>query len=331
MPIRKLLRYRGWKVWQIHDMHISLLAIFYVLIVDSLLRSLDSIILISSLGFYFMYGFLINDFYDRSHDITAGKKRAVHELSETAFVVTMLSVIFISALHLLYLKNVFYTIVYSISYLLATLYSAPATRFKERGFFGITIDALIEKVLPVLAIFTFFNHFEIDMFIFLTAAFSLQVVEITTHQIHDCKGDQIAGIHTFVVNIGVDKAIRIFRHFIAPVSALFMVLVIFLISLKVQYAEFIVAVVFLVYLVIFLLVSKNILKMEEKVFPLYMSPLYLIINNAFPLFLAFSLTWTSPSNIVLLIVAIGSQYYLFKKFSKMIKEKVIPRTEITDG
>ena len=95
MQFSKLLRYRGWKVWQIHDMHVCLLAIFYILIVDNLFNPSKALILILSIGFYFMYGFLINDFFDISYDIKAGKKRAVHGLSKNAFLGLIFLVIFI--------------------------------------------------------------------------------------------------------------------------------------------------------------------------------------------------------------------------------------------
>ena len=326
-----MLRYRGWKVWQIHDMHISLLAVFYILIVENLFRPLNSLVLILSLGFYFMYGFLINDFFDTSFDIKAGKKRAVHELSRTAFKGVILSVIVISVLFLLYLKNTSYMIIYGLSYLLATLYSAPVIRFKERGFAGIIVNALIEKMLPVLGIFVFFNHLGVDTFIFVVTSFLLQVVEIITHQIYDYEGDLKSGIRTYAVDIGKDRALKIFRYVILPLSIVFMVLLCSLISIKIPYAIIIPALVFITYLIIFWLVSKGKLNMEETVLPLYVSPLYFLINNAFPVFFASVLITVSPLNIGLLVLAFGSQYYLFQQFFKLIKAKVISRTEITDA
>lgn len=331
MSIKALLRYRGWKVWQIHDMHISLLAVFYILIVDNLFSPLNSLVLILSLGFYFMYGFLINDFFDISFDIKAGKKRAVHELSRTAFKGVILSVILISTLFLLYLKNTSYLIIYVLSYLLATLYSAPVIRFKERGFAGIIINALIEKTLPVLGIFVFFDHFGVDTFIFLATSFLLQVVEIITHQIYDYEGDLKSGIRTFAVDIGKDRALKIFKYVIVPLSVLFMIILCSLISKKIPYAIIISVLVFITYLIIFWLVSKGKLNLEEKVLPLYVSPLYFLINNAFPMFLAFVLIILSTLNIPLLILTFSSQYYLFQQFFKLIKRKVISRTEITDS
>ena len=136
MPISELIRYRGWKVWFSYDMHITLLAIFYILFVDNLFRLFDSLLLISSFGFYFMYGFLINDFFDMSHDIAAGKKRAVQELPKRTFITIIISVVLIGVLHIIYLKSPIFAALYSLSFALATLYSAPFG-FKRKGFFGI--------------------------------------------------------------------------------------------------------------------------------------------------------------------------------------------------
>lgn len=330
ISIKKLMKYRGWKVWQIHDMHICLFVIFYILIVDNLLAPLNSLVLISSLGFYFMYGFLINDFFDKSYDIKAGKKRAVQEISQIAFVGIILSVIFISALHLLYLNKFSYSIIYIFSYILATLYSAPIIRFKEKGFIGIIINASIEKTLPVLAIFAFFNHFGIDMVVILIMSFFLQIAEITSHQIDDYENDKKTGIRTFAVDIGIDKALKIFKYFIIPSTIFFMILIISVISMEIPYVFSIIPVILIIYLLIYRLVKKGKLKSEENIFPFYIFPLYTLINYAFPLFFAFSLSLISTLNIILLMITFGSQYDLLKRFFRLIKEKVIPRTEIVD-
>lgn len=331
VSIKKLMRYRGWKVLQIHDMHICLLAIFYILIVDNLYAPLDSLILISSLGFYFMYGFLINDFFDQSYDITAGKKRAVQELPRIVFIGIILSVIFISTLHLLYLKKVSYIFIFIFAYLLATFYSAPLIRFKEKGLIGVAINALIEKMLPVLAIFAYFNHFGIDTIIFLILSFLLQVIEIITHQIYDYENDLRTGIRTFVVDIGIDRASKIFRFLVIPISIFFIILLISLISIEIPYAISIVPVILIIYLIIFLLIKKGKLNREENVFPFYIFPLYSLINYGFPLFFVFILSFRSTLNIILLLITFSSQYDLLKRFFILIKGKIVPRIEIADA
>lgn len=332
MLFKELLKYRGWKVFQIHDMHICLLAIFYVMIEDNIFSPLNSLIIISSIIFYFMYVFLINDFVDWPYDIAAGKNRPVHKLSRNVFGGIIILVIFISALHLVYLKNLNYTIIYSLAYLFATFYSAPPARFKERGLIGIVTDCLVEKTLPVLAIFAFFNHYGIDTYIFLITSFLLQLVEIIKHQIYDYEADIKTGIHTFVVDIGKERATKIFRHYICPLTAVFVIILSSLFIMKIPYATyavFMIALIVIIYSMIFL--SKKKLDIKDTVFPLYMSPLYFLVNNAFPLFFSFILVLASPLNTIFLIVTLGSQYYLFEKVLMLIKEKTIMDTQIFDN
>ena len=330
IKISKLIGYRGWKAWMSYDMHISFLALFYILIVDNLFRLLDSLVLISSLGFYFMYGFLINDFFDMPYDIASGKKRTVHELSRNEFIAIILTVVLISMLHLLYLKEIPYTMVYIASYLLATLYSTPPIKFKSRGFAGIVVNGLIEKTLPVLAIFTFFNHFWIDTIIFIITSFFVQISEIITHQIYDYETDSREGCRTFVVNIGKEKALKIFKKFISPLSTSFMLLLCLCIIIRIPPMCIIAIVVFVAYAVIFSLISKGKLNREEKVFPLYMSCPHFLINNAFPPFLAFIISLRDPLYSILLLISVLSQYYMVKNFFNIIRRKVILRGELSD-
>lgn len=320
--------YRGWKVWMSYDMHISLLALFYVLIADNLFKPLESLVLISSLGFYFMYGFLINDFCDMPYDIATGKKRGVHELPKSVFIAIILVVVFISALHLLYLKEILYIIAYITSYLLATLYSVPPIRFKNRGLAGIVVNGLIEKALPVLAIFAFFNHFGIDTLIFLAASFSFGIIEIVTHQIYDYENDLRTEIHSFVTIIGINKALKTHKYFICPISGLFIVLLCFVISQEVPYAFLLITATFISYPILHLSISEGWLNRGIKVIPLYISCLNILINTLLPLFFTIILSLENPLNILLLLVALGSQYYVIKYNLNSLKKKALIHFEI---
>lgn len=328
IPIKKLMGYRGWKVWMSYDMHISLLTLLYILVVDNLSGPLDSLVLISSLGFYFMYGFLINDFFDSSYDIAVNKKRTIQELPKVTFIAIILGIIFISALHLLYLKKPIYIAVYITSYVLATFYSAPPVRFKNRAFLGIVVNALIEKTLPVIAVFAFFNHFEIDTLIFLTASFFIGLVEIVVHQIYDYTSDLETGVHTFVVNLGITKTLNIFFKYLSPFTGFLMLFLCLSIFIKIPSTTLIAALVFITYVVIYILKIKNKFGTEEKVLPLYISGLSFLILNALPPAIGFILTIKSQTNVILLLIAILSQYYIIKYRFKAIKTKTMPHSEI---
>jgi len=321
LSIKSLLRYRAWKVWTSDDMHISLLALFYILLITGSPELLSSLILISSLGFYFMYGFLINDFFDMPYDIAAGKKRPVHELPKIAFIGLILSVVFISVLHLLYLKESLYIATYIVSYILATLYSAPPVRFKNRKITGVVVDALIEKTLPVLVVFAFFYHFKLDTLLFLMMAFAIQTYEIIRAQVKDYDADLRTEVHTFVVDVGLDRALRAFRNFICPITGLIMLALCVFICIKVPDIVLPTAVLFVISAVSSYLMIKGVVGRKKEIQPLYISCLHVCLICAFPPILAFLLTLQSSLNIILLLVILVLEYYVIKQIFESIRKK----------
>ena len=326
--LRELLGYRGWKVWASYNMHVCLLTLFYVLLAEDLSVLLPSLVLISSLGFYFMYGFLINDFFDMPFDIAAGKRRAVHKLPRVVFVAIILLVVFISALHLLYLRTPHFIVVYSFAYVLATLYSAPPTRLKTRGAVGIVTNGLIEKALPVFAIFCYFQHFTPDAYVFVAAAFLAELVEIMTHQILDYEADVKTGVRTFVTDVGLDTAFKIYRGVVCPATAAAMLLVCVLICSLMRYAVFVVVGVLAAYPALVLLIRTGRIQRGKKAIPLYMSWLYVLFYSALPVFLALVLVFRSFSNTPLLLVALASQYYIVKYNLNSLKKRELIHFEI---
>ena len=316
-----LLTYRAWKMWISDNMHISLLALFYVLLIGVPANLLDSLILISSIGFYLMYGFLINDFFDMPYDIAAGKKRPIHELPRIAFMGIIFCVVLLSVLHLLYLKETLYTIIYIVAYILATLYSAPPVRFKDREITGVVVDALIEKTLPVLVVFVFFNHFEFDTLLFLMTAFAIQTLAIIRHQIQDFYADLKTGVHSVVVDVGLDKALKAFKNFVCPTTGIIMFALCVFVCVKIPYI-IIPTVVILAFNASFsYLISVGRMNRKEKLSPLYVSCLYVCIIYAFPPILAFLLFLQSFPNVILLLVVLASEYYVIKQVIESIRNK----------
>jgi hypothetical protein len=106
-----------------------------------------------------------------------GKKKAIYELKEWQ-IIALLVIITILNFTLVFsvIRNTIFSCVYSIAYFLATFYSAPPMRFKWRGWMGAVCDAIIEKPLPVLLVFIYFNHFHFDTLVFF--AFMLCIVNL---------------------------------------------------------------------------------------------------------------------------------------------------------
>ncbi|RZN40558.1 MAG: hypothetical protein EFT35_02805 [Methanophagales archaeon ANME-1-THS] len=329
--IRRLVGYRGWKVWMSYDFHILLLAILYNLVTVNDFGFLDSLLLISLYGFYLMFGFLINDYFDRAVDIAAGKKRTIQELPEFMFILInclVFSIIIVHVVHFLLLKKVLFSIILSSSIFWGFFYCAPPLRFKSRGIVGIIINGLTEKTLPVLAVFAVFDHFEIDTFLFVITSFSIHISEILTHQILDYESDLKTGINSYVRRIGIERSLTIFRTVVSPVSGILIIMLCILISLKVPSAAILLVITLLTYIVLFLMIANGRIKREEKIVPLYLSCLYILLNNVFPPFLALILSLRSPLNTAFLLVALGSQYYVAKHRYHSIKQKVLSHMEI---
>ena len=321
LKIRGLLSYRAWKMWMSDNMHITLLTLFYIMLMGVSINLLDSLILISSIGFYLVYGFLINDFFDMPYDIAAGKKRPVHKLPKTVFLGIIFSITLISALHLLYLKTFLYTTTYIASYILATLYSAPPVRFKDRGISGVVVDALIEKTLPLVVIFAFFNYFKPDALLFLITAFTIQAFAITRHQIQDFDADSKTGIHSAVVDVGFEKVSKTFKNFLCPITGIAMLTLCIFVCVKIPLIILPTAVILIFNVSFSYLISTGRISRKEKLSPLYISCLYVCIIYAFPLILAFLLSLQSRSNIILLLVTLTSQYYVIKQVIESLRNK----------
>ena len=321
MTIRELMGYRVWKVWMCDDMHITLLALFYLLLITKGSELLSSLILISSIGFYFMAGGLINDFFDMPHDIAAGKRRPVHDLSRAAFMGIIFSVIFLSALHLVYLKEIRYIIPYIVVYILATLYSAPPVRFKDRKAAGVVVDALIEKTLPVLAVFAFFNHFKLDTLLFLITAFAIQIFAITRHQIQDFDADLRTEVHSYVVDVGLDRAMKVFKNFISPITGITMLALCVFICVMIPHIVIPTIAILAFNATFSYLILIGRVKRKETLSPLYIGGLYVCVVYAFPLILAFLLCLLSFQNIILLLVVLVSEYYVLKQIFESVRKK----------
>ena len=306
-------------------MHMCLLAIFYILIVDGIFDLVTPLVLISSIGFYGMYSFLVNDYFDMPYDISAGKKREIHCLSRRLFIFIIFIIVTISMLHLLYLKSRPFILVYLSFYILSFLYSAPPVRFKSRGVAGIIVNVLIERMLVVLAMFTFFNHFGVDTLVFLLTSSFIHLSDIVTHQIYDYESDLKTKTKTFVVKLGLDKTLGFYRKLVCPLSLVSIVVLYTLICLKIPNALIVAFFVLPAYLFSYLFMLKGKIAREEKIFPMYLSSFFFLIHNALPPFLAFLLTLVHYEYLVLLIVAVVLQYYMLKyKIMVPILEKIVP-------
>lgn len=160
------------------------------------------------------FGYLTNDLSDRKKDMLAGKSNSVARLSSVE--IALLTVLFVS----LAIGPWFYLPIDSISiifiiaeFTLFVFYAFPPFRLKEKGFFGVIVDALYAHAVPgFLAAWTFFLVGEKEYSQFTIFAISLcawqvfsGIRNIVSHQLKDFNNDLASGTRTFATVCGKEK------------------------------------------------------------------------------------------------------------------------------
>jgi len=308
-------------------MHACFLTIFYLILVNEA-NALNydffwkTLVLIASMALYIVYMFLVNDYFDIPTDKIAGKKRQIHDMPKTLVVGLLVLITLLSCIAtILLMAQTLYVLIYAMAYFLATFYSAPPLRFKCRGFLGTIYVALIEKPIPALIIFSFFQHFHIDTLIFISFFFVWQLELILHHQYLDYEGDLKAQIKTYAIEIGLNKTKKILEH-LQPLITAFSFVVYGLIFIEIPYSTIFLILMIAAYFFIRKLKQSRLLirepgslgpsryYVEGMVMPLYYSLTNVFLEGPLPLFVGLLLTLRFAPYVLVLSLSIASQYYL---------------------
>jgi len=297
-------------------MHTCLLTILYLILVKNVFdyENLSSIFaLILSLALYLSYTFLINDICDMPYDRIAGKKQTVFALPKPILIVVLLMIILLSfSITILLLKQPLFLIVFTIAYFLATFYSARPIRFKDRGALGVLCDSLVEKVIPVLSIFTFFNYFNIETLFFLIFFFILQFKIILHHQVIDFEGDLKSKVSTFAVKYGRERTSQIILNYLRPVVSVLFALFFLMFATKISFFIYFVPGLIIGYFLTEHLIKRGLYAPENMILPLprHLAYAYGCLMCVIPLYFAFLVSAKFLPYIIILAISISSQYYL---------------------
>ena len=358
---KKILEIKAWKELLDLNMQVYLLTILFCIIITKSYNygvAAEITILISLLSLYLVYTFLVNDYCDMPFDIKAGKKRAIHEMPKIVPLGMLIFFVFLSVILTLLLifwnskplseglseglsKYGIFVLLYGTAYFLATVYSAFPVRLKSRGSLGIIDDVLIEKTLPVLLIFSFFEYYNLETLLLVVLFSLLQLKIIVEHQILDYEADLKTEVHTFVVKVGVKKASSLLNAVRVFVLLFFLLFAITLL-LKIPFSVIILAPLFIGYFVMKKLVAEG--KVEKQAarqdlnvpkewidrVPLYDG--YIVSSmNIVSLFLALFLAFKSypftaygsalPAFLIALVLI--SQYYLIRNIYIPLTKTVI--------
>ncbi|HKX30623.1 MAG TPA: UbiA family prenyltransferase [Blastocatellia bacterium] len=179
------------------------------------------------------YGHLVNDYFDRSADDQAGKGKLLTKFSEARRLALLILTSGLGVAPLLLLDDGRLVIgLLMIEYLVATLYSAPPFRVKERGILGIAFASLAQRAIPSLFINLGFmgsmarvSGAEAQLLVIGTLwTFMIGVRWIILHQLRDESNDQLSNVKTFVTSNGAGTAIALKTYLVIPLELILLCL-----------------------------------------------------------------------------------------------------------
>jgi len=217
--LEKIKQSLRWNNWVQGKITLFCMTMFYLILKQSLYSThtiKQFIIFLLFISLVSIYGYLCNDLFDLETDKIHGKKNVFENTVRLrggliVFLIFSCGILFGSY----FLSKDYFPYLLIAIYLLATFYSAPPIRFKERGIAGLFIAFLTQYPIPIMMIFSSFDSFgTIDMWGFvLFTAVSGSSIEIG-HQRSDLKRDITTNTRTFAVRQGHDKMDKIYRMFL---------------------------------------------------------------------------------------------------------------------
>ena len=170
-------------------------------------------------------GFLLNDFTDVESDKIADKKN-ISNLLKPKKILASIMLLWLIGLFIAWRLSPSILGLSILQLILLVIYATKPIRIKERGVWGIFLDAIYAHVLPEIILLAFINKYTNEVFIpvsFLLISFSIGIRDIVAHQLQDYSNDLKSNTKTFAVE-NYNSAIRlvnIFRYFVAILIPLF--------------------------------------------------------------------------------------------------------------
>ncbi len=214
--INTYLGWRNWSVLYYNSIIENLFIFFYIGTIQGDLTNTYLIHVIFFLLFSIFsttYGYLINDFADRELDRLHGKPNTFQN-DGTGKAVLIITVVFLLSVFSVipFFGSRSFIILWGIWLFLATFYSLPPFRFKEKGKLGLILVVLAQRVFPVLLLFAAFQ-FEniIDVLILLNLILARGFSSDINHQLQDYENDLKTKTKTSAVEMGMPKIEKLFR------------------------------------------------------------------------------------------------------------------------
>ncbi|MBC7251411.1 MAG: UbiA family prenyltransferase [Anaerolineae bacterium] len=216
--MKKILKFISWRDWGIiryNSVFQNAAAFFYLALVyrDFSLGYMGRVLffgLFSLLGTG--YGYLINDFADRELDRLHGKRNAFHGVSTRVAVAVLVLVLLVSvAVGWSFLRQPWFAAIWGVWVCVATFYSMPPLRLKERGGWGLAATVAAQQTLPAMLVFAAFGRlFTWGALAFVVYATVRGLSSDAGHQWRDWQRDASTGTRTFAVRQGYEAISRLY-------------------------------------------------------------------------------------------------------------------------
>jgi len=154
---------------------------------------------------YLVYGYVLNDYSDIEVDRKAGKRKHIANLQrgKARAIIIVIGLVGILSLFVHYSKYALLMIDVIGAYILATLYSLPPVRLKERGIWGILAASVAQRIFPLLIGMCVLGLYDFASFLWLMTNFLIGLRYIFIHQYIDRENDLHSGVRTFATQHSV--------------------------------------------------------------------------------------------------------------------------------
>ena len=297
----KIVRAREWYDTKL----ITLLSIYLIYAKQASLFS--TILVWVFLAVSLSLGFVINNLSDRKIDVKVSKShtympKGVATMATTVAVTTLL------ALSWGFGKEI--SVVGTVGCLLIGIsYSLKPLRLKERGFIGVVVGSLGQRILPIIPILPTVQMSS-ESYLMLVAIFFTGLRTMLIHQIKDYAEDKASDVQTFVTMWGRQETIQMVKSFVLPSE-----LVLWAAWALLRQSLFL-TVAFL--LLVFIQSGRNketgIVGVSDTKFEL--SSFYYF---ALPLYAVYTLEMPEMESVILLLVVLFHQKFYLKALSEAVK------------
>jgi 4-hydroxybenzoate polyprenyltransferase len=221
--LETISKFVRWDEWNISKLSLIFLVFYYLTLITYPKDWHIIVIFFSLAGFlclYASFGYVVNDYSDRTIDKAAGKKKIQFKIPSSKIKLLILALCLggITISFPLWQKNYVALSLIFAMYMIAMFYSIPPIRFKERKWLAPVIASLTQRTFPILLCFSIFKQFETDTILFVLLSLIIGIRYILVHQIKDYNNDVATNVKTLVVDWGVIKGKRYLFTYIIPLE-----------------------------------------------------------------------------------------------------------------